>query len=156
MKPWITNQDIYLNYRFKKRDVENGKVWYPYIKKEDSSDHKYSLTFRQWQEIIKVYFEVLLEKLIEGHQIVLPYNLGILQIMREKRSKRRGDKLFRNLHTFGFSPTIAWYRHRPGKFRRKYWYKFNLSRRIAWKKISNTLFEEPSVIYNFDINSNFR
>lgn len=153
MKAWITNQDIYLWYRHKKQDIEGSKVWYPYIKKEDSSDHQYALTFRQWQIIVSTYFEILVDKMIEGYKFDLPKRLGTICLLRDDEKKVKGGILFRNLHTMGFHPMVAWFRHKGGVFRRKRWYKFNLSRRIVWKKISDTLFEEPHMIYNYDLNS---
>lgn len=153
MKNWITLEDIYKSYRYKKRDIEGTTVWPPYVKKEDESDHIYALTYRQWYKVIECYFQVVVEKMIQGYAFDMPYRLGKIKLLRADGKKTRGGRLFRNLHTKGFYPMVAWFRHREADFKRKRWYKFNFSRKIVWKKISQHLHANPELIYNFPLNS---
>ena len=151
---YLTTEDFYKQFRYKKRDIEGNKVYPPYIKLKDCSDHKYSLTYRQWMIILNTFFEVLVEKMIQGFKFEMPARLGHLQILRDKGKKIFKGRMYRNTHTQGYYPLVAWFRHKEADFRRKRWYKFNFSRAIVWKRISNILFEDPSIIYNFDLNRN--
>lgn len=90
--------------------------------------------------------------MMSGRDYEFPKRLGKLRLLRTKGSVKKRGVLYRNLHTNGFHPTIGWFRHKEADFKRKYWYKFNLSRARLWPKISKKLFEDPSIIYNFSLN----
>lgn len=154
MKDWVTLEDIYMLHPYKKRDIEGNKVWQPYVKKNQESDHKYALTYREYLKIIECYFEIAVEEMLKGKHFVFPNQLGELRLLRsDKKRKTKRGTLYRNLHTFGFYPMVAWFRHKEADFKRKRWYKFNFSRKIVWKRISQALFKDPSIIYNFEYNS---
>lgn len=156
IKEYVGKEEIFQGYRYRQRKIttnpNTGKqlVWQPYIKKKDSSNHAFALTFDKWGEIIDDYFQVVADLCMEGHDIELPKGLGLIRLVRKKgKAKVRGNKIFRNLHTFGFKPRVVWLRKRDATFYHKFWFGFNFSRKIIWSRISKLLHAKPETIYKF-------
>lgn len=160
MRNKTTLTDLYLGYRFKYRDLNAKSVpMWPYIRKEDISTHEYKLDKNQWKAIIKCYFELVIEYLLEGHPFKIPHGMGVLQMRKSKsyppdrqKSKLQGKLIVhKNLHTDGYRPLLKWYRNKNTgcSFKFMNYYKFNFTPFI-WKMISKRLFESPSLIYKFN------
>jgi nucleoid DNA-binding protein len=84
----ITPKDLYQFYTYKKNyPVENNVVPIPYVKKEEVTNHKNSLDYRQWIAIVEDYFEQIKNVLIEGNKFNLPEKLGtlVIQVHQPKR-----------------------------------------------------------------------
>lgn len=151
---WLESDRMFLTYRYKKQDIrynpKSGKmsVFQPYIKKEDASTHRYALTFIQWQEIVITYWTIVIEHLVKGILYKFPRELGYLEMckVRSKNASRRGQKLFRNLHTMGYRPKIVWWKNRAN-LPTKYWYIFNISRKKQWRWVSEFFMKNPSAIF---------
>jgi nucleoid DNA-binding protein len=158
IKDWVTEQDVYQGFRYKKRRIEvnpkTGKTMVyaaPYIKLKESSSHEFSLTFDKWLEILKMYFTIISEKLAQGHEYEFPRNMGKILLIRKRPKENviRGGKLFRNSHTLGYKPLLIWKRITERDFLHKKWYVFNLSRKIQWPIISKAIYSTPSIIYKY-------
>lgn len=76
--------DIFRHYEYKDVDPTKvqGRNWV--AKSEIVSGHKYSVTLAEWKEIITAYFNVILEHLIQGEEVSLPYAWGTLYMVRWK------------------------------------------------------------------------
>lgn len=156
LKDYVGKEEIFQGYRYKQRRItinpSTGKqlVWQPYIKKKESSSHAFALTFDKWSDIIDDYFQVMADLCMEGHDIQLPKNLGIVRLVRKKeKPKVRNNKIFRNLHTFGFKPRVVWHRKQEARFYHKFWFGFNFSRQKIWKRISKLLYAKPETIFKY-------
>lgn len=151
---WTTDHDIYKGYRFKKRHIttnQEGKniVHAPYISTKDSTDSEFSLTFPEWKNITQMYWDIVVDEMIEGHQFELPRNLGTIQLYKKRKNNVRKDKLYRNSHTMGYIPFVIWHRYKHGSFLHKMWYIFNISRKKQWSRISKRIFENPSLMFRY-------
>ena len=77
--------DMFRHYEYKDIDTTKvqGRNW---VKKDEIvSNHKYSATLAEWKEIITAYFDVVLDKLIQGEDVILPYGWGTLYMVRWKK-----------------------------------------------------------------------
>jgi len=129
VKDWLTEQDLYLGYRYKKRKVvvnSNGKVSVfhcPYVKAKESSSHEYSLFFDEWIYLQRLYWYIVAERLAQGDEFILPKNMGVIALMRIRPKSLRvsfgGTKVFRNMHTQGWKPKTVWRRRHEKGFNRK-------------------------------------
>lgn len=155
MEAWITEKDFFQKYRYKKRKVEGKKIWSnPYISKKDSSTHEYAMTVDEWHGVIKEYWNIVVDRLIEGDTFQMPREMGTLELVRKRGIRKNNTHVYRNLHTQGFYPYVVWKRWRNGRFLHKMWYRFNISTKKQWSKVSKALYKEPSLIYKYheDIN----
>lgn len=147
MKEWTTLEDMFQKYPYKKRQIEGKKVFQPYIKKKDAvEDHKYSVTFREFSDILKFFVWEIVEDLLHGKRITLPYRLGTMHFVKMRRINKSvgARKRYRNLHTQGYHPRFVWGRI---KIKYKKFYSFNLSRGV-WLRVSRQLKETPFLIHN--------
>lgn len=154
IKEYVGKEEIFQGYRYRQRKItinpNTGKqlVWQPYIPKKESSNHPFALTFDKWSEIIDDYFQVVADMCMEGHDVEFPKGLGMIRLVRKKtKPKTRGNKIFRNLHTLGFSPRVVWHRKNQATFYHKFWFGFNFSRKKIWSKISKDLYAKPEKIF---------
>jgi len=151
---WVSDHDIYKGYRFRKRHItinKEGKniVHAPYIPLKESTNHEFSLTFPEWKELVKAYWDIVVDELIEGNQFELPKELGHIQMMKKMGNQIRQNKLYRNNHTGGYSPFVVWNRFHAGRFSHKMWYMFNISRKKQWSRVSKRIHKNPSLIYRY-------
>lgn len=153
IKEYLTLEDFFLKFRFKKRHIVGKNVFQPYVKLKDCSDSEYALTFPEYKKIIQTYWTIITENLIEGKPFMMPRNLGMIELVKQKKKVTKKGVLYRNLHTQGYTPRVAWFKHKHARFLHKKWYTFNLSRKKRWKQISEALFENPDKIYNFSDSS---
>ena len=162
---WLTSERMFLTYRYKKQSTyihpKTGKfcVPQPYIRNEDASEHRYALTFAEWQKIIQTYWEIVVEHLIDSVDFRMPLDLGLLQMCKYKPKKisRRGkhDDLtfYRNLPTLGYRPFIIWRKKHASRFGIKGVHIFNLTKTL-WRKVHKALVKDPTIIFKYpDIRS---
>lgn len=155
---WLTSERMFLAYRYKKQDIrvnpKTGKIMVPqpYVKDEESSDHKYALTFPQWQEIVETYWDIVVDNLIEGKSFKFPMMLGYIEMCKVKMRTvvMRGLKhSFRNLSTLGYKPKMIWRKNHTIRFSTKFWFMLNLSKQAHWTKMGKMLREDPSIIFKY-------
>jgi hypothetical protein len=148
LKEYVTIEDFFLKFRYKKRHIVGKNIFQPYVKKEDASDHEFALIFPLYKKIIQTYWEVITEQLLEGKPFIMPRELGMIELVKQKKKVSKRGIVYRNLHTNGYVPRVAWFKFKHARFLHKTWYTFNLSRKVRWKQISKALFENPDKIYN--------
>lgn len=160
MRKYVTLTDLYLDYRYKYRDLNSKSVpMWPYVPKDEISDHKYKLTKNEWKEIMRCYIKHVIKYLMEGQPFKIPHGLGVIQMRKSKsyppdRKKSKEYKqliVFKNDHTDGYRPLFKWYRNiKTGcYFRFKNYYKFNLANWV-WGEVSKQIFKSPHIIYKFN------
>jgi len=66
---------IFLGYRYLKT---SNNV---YVKKKYQSEHEYALTYREWSNIIQIYFKYLWQFLLTGRKYELR-NIGVLRLCK--------------------------------------------------------------------------
>ncbi len=144
--------DFYQKYRYKKRFMKyfsNGVYSNipPYVKKSESSDHKYSLYYHEWREVIRAYFGILERKLAEGCVYEFPFDLGIVHLVRMPiNHKRKKYTLCKFIpRTMGWFPGIVWKRKDARKMFLKECYIFSLSR-MGWERIYKRYSDDPSLL----------
>lgn len=154
MKRYLQLSDIYMQYPLKKRVITDTTVKLPYVKKEEHTEEEYSLSFDDWNNIITTYLSCLLEKLLEGELIVLPRQMGALQVVRRKAktinrklAKQGKIQRYNKLHTMGYSPYVIWYREKYARFSMMMYYKFNFTRSV-WLDIKDKINENPHFVFS--------
>lgn len=157
VKKWLTGKDVYMGYRFKKSKIiinDNGttSVFQPYIKKEDETNHEFSLIYDDWKEIVDCYWDIVVDHLIEGSKYKFPRNMGHLEMCKIKPMRHiiRGNKKFMNLNTLGYKPKLIWIKNYEKNFATKFWFIFNISRNKQWSKMRKKLLEDPSIIFSYN------
>jgi len=85
-KPVTGCEELYMFYPYKTMDPKS-KCVYPYIKKEDRSDHKYTMNYKQWNEIYKVYTDIIIDELFTGNKMELPHRMGTLALQKVQFQK---------------------------------------------------------------------
>ncbi len=156
----ITLKDFYSeHYKYPYYDLTSNTVPDPYVKKDRLVfNHKYSLTWRQYRKLCKIYFKYLMEYLLSGLIVILPYYLGEWRFKKARKQRQNkvdfnhfnktGEiKYFTNRHTLGYIPVFKWKRS-PSKARiytRKIWsWKFVAK---SNKKISSYFLEDGNRIH---------
>lgn len=76
---------IYERYPYRKRTC---KTCLPYVPSDADTDHKYSLTYQEWGEIIQCYFKYLCLYLLTGTRYRFSSGMGELQIQKYKSNKK--------------------------------------------------------------------
>lgn len=121
-KPNYTLVDMFRHYTHKDVDTTKVQGRNNVPKNEIVSGHKYSLTLAQYKEILSACFEVGLEQLIQGKNLILPYGWGTLYMVRWKPKHLRWWEDYS--WTDGYKTTIRWKRKNittMGGFLRFYW-----------------------------------
>lgn len=98
--------DIYRYYTHK--DIDTTKVQgRNYVKKDEIvAGHEYSATLAEWKEIINCFFDTVLEHLLKGEEIKLPYAWGSLLMVRWKPKRLRFWEDYS--WTEGYKTCIKW------------------------------------------------
>jgi hypothetical protein len=161
-KQRITVREIYLHYphKWRKEKITNT-VPLPYFPAKEISNHPYALEYQKWKAVVDDILETYVNKLLNGEEFMLPSNLGRIGIYKYKKVKRSmdfnhfkktGEKVFiDNLHTDGFAPLFKWDKGYTQQVHLKYnrhWKCLPLE--TFWKKWSNTIMSDFSLIYNFN------
>lgn len=138
--------DIFHNCTGKTFDISDPKASrLDYVKKDERSTHKYAFTYQIMMKVMKVYFKVLLDKLIEGHEIKTP--IGNMELRRAKLDYKTGrdGKVYNQLNTMNYYIKLFcsgnYYKHRT------------VTRVIlhpVWiKYIYDEVIKDPSVVYRY-------
>lgn len=81
---------------------------HPRITKSQVIEHPYQLTYEVWKEVVKVYFEEILNYLMEtGEKLMLPNGMGAIQlgvIRRLKTEKIKGRD------NSAYLPSLFWFK----------------------------------------------
>jgi hypothetical protein len=157
VRDWIGKHQLYLGYRYKKRTIviseKTGKrlVFQPYVKKKDCVEHPFALNYKEWSEIVDVYFKCMTLRLIEGETFEMPRGLGDLLMMKQKTdSKKKWGLVYRNIRTMGFRPWLGWFRKGTSTFQNKFWFSsINLSRKKLWPLMGKRLKDKPETIFKY-------
>lgn len=149
-------QEIYLEYTYKTRDLDSNTIPRYYFPKSEITDHKYSLTYKEWSDVLKVLFKNILLYLLTGKKYKLPHRMGEIFLAKIKgggidwiKSKKLKKAVFhKNLHTNGFRPKVIWDR-KKGKciFKNRWLWKFNLTK-SAWRIISQAIENNFNIMNN--------
>lgn len=161
---FVSNKELYLGYRYKWYDTTSNTVPKPYFSKKDISEHKYKLTFKEWNEIVDCYIDVVLEYVREGNLYTIPHGLGLLGLVKyksryidyhkgrkalESGEIQKGTFISReNYKLDGHTFRLKWYRGKRHSvlFRNKYLYDMYLLR-TTFKKLFYYFMEDKSRIY---------
>lgn len=77
--------DFYKEYPYRKNPEFTGTIPLPYVKKEEESTHKYSLTFQEWKSILEsIVEEIFVQILSVGLTWNIGSNLGSITIRKHK------------------------------------------------------------------------
>lgn len=139
-------RDIYMKYPYKKTDPRYTR---PYVPLSQSTDHKYTLSYKQYMALYLIYIKYVKYYLLCSLNIKLPQFFGELQLYKYKYTTRFKTDLsqthyggkpskFKNDHTFGYGPLVKWLTADNGRF----WYK------SKWKMgITKTFRNELGIYY---------
>jgi len=84
---YITDKHIYQHYPFKKH---NEQFWKNvYVKKKDRTDNEHSLDWPEWNRIVTLYKQKVLDYLFTGRQFDVPAKMGDMRVMKVKPRKVR-------------------------------------------------------------------
>lgn len=125
-RKFITLTDMYLHYPYKCQEIYGKVVPVPYVPKQQiNCSHKYSVDYKTYRLILKVYFKYVTEYLFQGTRFQMPSRLGHLLIKRYKykgflqydRNTIQENGKFKlnrikNHHTDGFIAKTTWFRYR--------------------------------------------
>lgn len=160
----FTLTDVFKSYPYKDKDIAeltlssiNSKI---YVKKSEIvSDHEYSITYKEFKEILTAYTNVVLDYLGRGRTVELPFRLGTLRFIKYLPSskpinwklskevnanKNEGDeyKFIRqkNYHTDGNIIKLKW--DKKSRISGSQWFKARIARRSMAKLLKE--FEKDS------------
>ncbi len=86
----MRTSDLYYDYPYR-RNTEGLKGNH-YVPLAEVSDHKYSLSKKEWKKIVEVFSILLFMFLLDGNSFTLPGNFGVIRLR-----KRKVDKPHRSL-----------------------------------------------------------
>jgi hypothetical protein len=171
----ITLKNIYLEYPYKTRPVLGNTVPIPYFPKEEITNHKYTISYKEWKNVLIVYFKYIVKYLLTGASYKLPGRLGEFELRRyipssknRKINWKKTNELYgewnknnpddrkriyhANMHTEKYCPFLVWVRHGSEyNFAQRWLWRFKLSKRM-WSYISNEILEDSSLINNLNTN----
>ena len=79
-----TFMDFYEFYPYRKNPSFSATIPVPYVKKELVSDHKYSLTYKEYLAIMLDIVDLIIERLIIGEKWTIGSAIGELQLVKKK------------------------------------------------------------------------
>lgn len=151
--------DLYLKYPYKK--PHEGNTTRPVLGRNPNfvTNHKLSMTWRQWHEFMKIYFKYVRLYILSGNQVVLPYHMGVLQLHKKKSTKKHVDwnrfnttgeyTHHRNNATGGYSVGFKWYRNKhEAKIKNKFQWAAILTRRFK-QEISQSIKKSPTLFMSY-------
>jgi|DEB0MinimDraft_10_1074344.scaffolds.fasta_scaffold19662_2 hypothetical protein len=165
-------KDSFSTYKYRARDIDSyldgtyGSQGY--VKKEEASDGKLSLTYKQYNSVIKDVFEEAWKDITQGKMVEIPY-LGSIGFNRWKVKRKIVDfkqtrELYgewnknnpddkkvvyvKNINTRGWGAMTRW--RKPKSPRDLSLYKFVFVRKRK-EELAKMLKKNPSNIYNYEI-----
>lgn len=154
----IVLDDLYLMYPHKTRDIHSKTVPFPYFPKDQITNNKYSLTAKEWKEVIHAYLRNMELYLHTGKKFKLGARMGNIQIRKAKHSgksyvayRETGIwKKMNNEHVKGYRPLLKWDVNKiddcPLKFKRIWTIRFTKS---PWKRLMAKIESNFSMINTF-------
>jgi len=84
----------------------------PRVPRSMVSPHPYQVSYDVWAKVIKRYFELIFEKLLEGGKIDLPSGLGSIELGMVKRLGPAflAYKAKQSRDNMSYVPTLFWYK----------------------------------------------
>lgn len=135
----FTLKQSFKGYPYKNQNITNT-VPVPYIKAKDLiPDHEYSITYKEYCEIIRSFLFYLFEYLKYGNTFVIPHSLGKFTIKKYKGKffdyKTLTPDTF-NERLGGFKFKLIWRRgvKDGGKFKNKWRWRCYISK-TKWKEL---------------------
>lgn len=144
----ITDIDMYLKYPYKTRHPLEcmGRNSFP---KSEISDHKYAVTLTQYKEILYATTDEMLNRIIQGDVVKLPYNAGYLFVAKVK--KKKADIRFMTYYSLYF----AWKKSYASFVNQKYWRLRVLQK--TYTRLFEAVRKDSSLIHNYlYLNQNVR
>jgi nucleoid DNA-binding protein len=122
----ISKKDFFLQWPYKCA-YQGNTIPRPYFSKtEVNCNHKHSLTYNEWNEIITVYLDCLMDYIVKGNKFEIPNMLGYFEMCKWKRKfakptgtpeknedgtmKKRYNSARTMLQSLGYSPILKWRR----------------------------------------------
>jgi hypothetical protein len=150
--------ELYISYPYKKPH-EGTMTRPPLYGQEFVTNHKLSMTWRQWHEFIKIYLKYVKLYMLSGHQVVLPHHAGVMQLHKKKDSGKNVDwnrfnttgeyAYHKNNHTNGYVPTFKWYRNRyEARLKNKFHWAAVLNRGFK-SQISKAIKSDPQLLMSY-------
>lgn len=153
-----TLSELYKLYSYPCWDIsllEKNIVPVPYIPKDKiNCNHKYSLEYNKWKEIVLCIFEHMCLYLLNGYELRLPHKLGILQLKKRRATsidkihlQKTGEvKRIRHIETNGYKPILKWSRFgKSAYFANKGIWKINFLK-TRWRSIIKEIQKDFSKI----------
>jgi hypothetical protein len=125
-RKFITLTNLFLRYPYKCQEIYGKVVPVPYVPKQEvNCSHNYSVDYKLYRKILKVYFKYVVQFLIQGNRFEIPSRLGHFLIKRYKykgfirydRNTIQENGKFKmeyvkNDHTNGYIAKTTWFRYR--------------------------------------------
>jgi len=163
----VTDRLIYKQYPYKKKPKGQFSSL---VTHKENTNHKFSITSKEWGKVIQCYFQHLLEYLMEGYEYKLPVQMGSIKLIkiRPKKDQKYIDWKSTNEiygeynktaaykdkkrvyvkrnHWGGWQPFIKWYK---GKLKYQMSWQLRLPKSL-WKQMTDKYNEDPSLVYKLD------
>jgi hypothetical protein len=159
MKP-LTTRGMYLDYPFKQYPTNKKTIPNPYFTKEQDTDCPESLKIEDWVLIVRTYFDIITDYLLQGGRFEMPDRLGHFEMKRVKRRVKEAwihqnavdagydRKLYGEVNNW--RPILKWLpkaRNSMGAITLKTW-KMNLGK-VLKRNIHNCLIKNPNQLMNY-------
>lgn len=137
--------DFFQFYKYRKNPSFEKTIPVPYIKKEDESTHKYSLTYHQWKSILEDILIRIEEELIDGQRWVIGSHLGEISIRKKKcksfvdykKSKEEGQQVRRARNGFDNIMIFSDWERLQYPLTNRWLWRFKLKRTLKLKIYNN-------------------
>jgi len=149
---YVGTPQLFRGYPYK--TTPSGKRDAVIKQKEIISDHEFSLTRSEWNRIITIYFEVLVEYLLTGRAYKINQWLGSIYLIKTKgipyKMVNVDNKIVKRRHKNYFLDKyrlmLKW---KDQRFSFQSLYRFSLAEKLG-AKLYEVMKKDTSVIYNFN------
>lgn len=142
--------DIFFECSYKTFDDSDKKASKNnYIKQSDRSDHKWAFTYQEMMRVVTMFFDVMMEELIQGNKVYTP--IGLFNIRRLKRDTKENlmykmtKKMFRQINVLGYKFILY---ATGNRFKNRSVCRIVFHRMFA-PKLYDRLEKESSLIYKY-------
>lgn len=127
-------RDLYLQYPYKKNPPFTNTIPVPYIKQKDVSDHKWAITYAEYNEVIDTFADEIIKLLQDGDEWQIGSNMGVISLRKIKcksfidriASKEQGKRVTRIRNNYeNYMLVTAWDRAKYA-LRNKWLWRFKL------------------------------
>lgn len=126
----ITDRYFYHTYSY-----PMYRTQHPRVPKSLVVEHPYQISYEDWSNVVKVYFDEILKELMTGVEVKLPLGMGTIQLGVIRRLKTEKIKGRDNT---AYLPTLFWFKSKK---------QYNCT--IKNKKILRMEFAKPTFMYLF-------